>query len=118
MEEANKLETGKVRPTGVVRVAVKVAFQVLCLAIRAIVQTKSAGEANAARSFCGQGPRRLVSCAGDHSPGIFFLGQIVTGDVRDRIVPHWTERPETFAIRRTIDYAIAPRIASPGNPAR
>lgn len=51
------------------------------------------------------------------------VADIVMGDVKDCILPHWTERPETAArlrsrIQAVIDYAIAHEWRTAGNPAR
>ncbi|ACI93288.1 phage integrase [Afipia carboxidovorans OM5] len=51
------------------------------------------------------------------------VADIVMGDVKDCILPHWAERPETAArlrsrIQAVIDYAIAHEWRSAGNPAR
>jgi integrase len=51
------------------------------------------------------------------------VADIVMGDVKDCIMPHWTERPETASrlrsrIQAVIDYAIAHEWRTAGNPAR
>lgn len=51
------------------------------------------------------------------------VADIVMGDVKDCLMPHWTERPETAdrlrsRIQAVIDYAIAHEWRTAGNPAR
>ncbi|MBY5630407.1 integrase arm-type DNA-binding domain-containing protein [Rhizobium leguminosarum] len=51
------------------------------------------------------------------------VADIVMGDVKDCLLPHWHERPETAdrlrsRIQATIDYAIAHEWRTAGNPAR
>ncbi|WP_442753860.1 tyrosine-type recombinase/integrase [Methylocystis sp. JAN1] len=51
------------------------------------------------------------------------VAEIVLGDVKDCLLPHWAERPETAdrlrsRIQAVIDYAIAHEWRTAGNPAR
>ncbi len=51
------------------------------------------------------------------------IADIVIGDVKDCLMPHWTERPETAdrlrsRIQAVIDYGIAHEWRTAGNPAR
>lgn len=51
------------------------------------------------------------------------IADIVIGDVKDCLMPHWTERPETAdrlrsRIQAVLDYGIAHEWRSAGNPAR